>query len=430
MRRYLLVFLIIVLLSGCTTPGTDLPGGRSAPSDPTLEGAPTYTPAPTAMWTPAVVEAMPTPTWQPESAGGFTFVAPIGYEWLGNLNSLMFDTDGTLWLVNDLNVLSYRDGVWTPYLVDITDMLLGMDSQRRVWTTPYDGSLISAWDGTAWTVFGEAEGWTFIDAYQYTPVDPGILEDATGNIWVATAQDVRVLKDGRWEVITPTVMKLNVGNVEDSYPSFTIGLVDGEVWVGECDWSGPGPMGGSGIVRQTALGWQAVKIGNAGKGCVTKINQDTAGNTFIGIGNTLYWRLAGSSAWQSYKPDVVQSTGGEVRPGYVLNAAVDPAGQVWATFSMCGGASCDTAESTYIIGGGGDELAYPPRDPFYQDLVFASNGDAWLMGNFTNPELVYGRTTTPVRELLTAAVAQDADGQIWVIGQSRTQVGLWKLDGN
>jgi len=127
-------------------------------ADPTLENAPTYTPAPTAVWTPAPLIENPTPTWQPETVKPFVLVAPLTYEWLGNVNTLQIAADGTFWLINDINVLQYAGGSWQPYLMDITDIVIGMDNQHRVWTASYDGSLVSAWDGTAWVVYTEAKG--------------------------------------------------------------------------------------------------------------------------------------------------------------------------------------------------------------------------------------------------------------------------------
>ena len=429
MRRFIAILSCMLLLMGCTTPTAELPGGRSVLSDPTLENAPTYTPAPTAVWTPGPLAENPAPTWQPETVKPFTLVAPLTYEWLGNVNTLQVDADGTFWLINDLNVLQYADGLWQPFLTEITDIVIGMDSQRRVWTASYDGSYVSAWDGSNWVVYTESEGWLPIDMFQYTPVDPGIHEDGHGGLWVTTAQDVRRLKDGRWDIFTPEEMGFKVGATEDTYIGFNLGIVDGDAWVGECDWGGPGPMGGDGVRRQTSSGWQPVKLAN-NNDCATFIQQDNGGNKVVGMGDTVYWQFAGTTQWNRFSPGVVQTAVGEVRGGYVMNAAIDPQGRVWVTFSMCGGAACDTAEATYILTDGKPELAYPPRDPFYQDLLFTTSGDAWLLGNTTNPELVFGRTTTPNRGFMSVAAAQDASGQIWVVGHSSTQVGLWKLEGN
>lgn len=155
--------------------------------------------------------------------------------------------DGALWLVTEDGLArgAYED--WSVYLSDYIGQVVGIDADGRIWVVSEGTSSISAWEGTSQTVYTSDRGWTPVADDWYRQVGWGQV-DGMGRFWFSTYQDVRVFEDGRWRVFTTNDMGMGPAEFEDLIPEFNVTMMKdtGNVWVGECNWGGPGPFGGMG----------------------------------------------------------------------------------------------------------------------------------------------------------------------------------------
>ena len=404
---------------------TSTPAVQPSPS-PTA--APAYTPTPETAAKPSPSpETGPTaePPGDTTTIGPFRSVIAVSELLPGAVVHLATSSDGSLWLGTDQGVARIQDGTPTVYLSGYAGTLAGVDDVGRVWVVSEDTSEISAWDGAAWTGYGAGAGWTPIAHWTWSPVERGLFTDTLGRLWLATGQDVRVFDGQRWTVFTMEAIGMRAPEYEDTSVAFEIAILKGldEIWVGECEWLGPGPVGGQGVRRFDGEAWHEVDP-QVSSGCVEAITEDPSGMVWFGVGADL-WRYdqgSGDSARFSPPPDPPVDG---MRHGPVLDIGLDPSGNIWPTLMLCGGASCDR-EMYYRVRDGawtpiGEEILWGIQ------VVVDAAGTPWIFGWEGNvhriaadvPELAAEMNAQIVR------VTMDAIGRVWFVTRSGDQDVLW-----
>lgn len=399
--------------------------GPLEPTAPTI--IPTLTSAPTS--TPPFEPEKPIPSASPEVVEPIRRV-PLPEDFPQDAFSLLkASPDGTLWLWIEGGILKLQGDTWSPYVSDIDGYLVGLDENDLAWIVSPDNAQISAWDGAAWRVYSEEDGWLSLGVN--SRVQFGVVNDHLGQIWIATDEDVRVLAGGSWTVFGLADMGLEQMD-EDLWLDFTIAdpARAAEVWVGTCIWAGPGPMGGQGVVRYDGVSWR--RAGDeVASGCTAAIEEDGAGRVWIGLDEDL-WRFdPQADQWDRFEPPA--PTAG---PGSFYNAVgaimLDPIDEPWAEVLLCGGASCGGEVLFHIHEGAWIQVA--DQDSHYtRKLLFDAMGTPWLFVEAFDEGGIFRVEDDRLEKVSDLDIdAQsailDAEGRFWFVVQLEEGNELWILE--
>lgn len=370
----------------------------------------------------------------PLSAGPFRKVAVLPStisDWWGvDLHTL---PDGALCLITSEGYATYREGQWGTRLVDEGQTLVGVDASRRAWIFGETGDTIYVQD-TGGELIPADIGWLPI-------LDPralqgrGVVSDSQGNVWLATGQDVRVFDGAQWTVFTRETMGMPPAEWEDLLTEFTLTYVESQqqMWVGECDWGGPGPFGGSGARWFDGQAWRGAESPVA-DGCVNAITADAEGRVWIGMHHGLVYLFDQTSGeWREFllpEPE-------EYRRGYPAALSLGPDGAPWLLSALCGGASCDATRALYRLQGNRwievTGLRDYPEGLIYQGLtlpvLFDETSAPWFFMGMMAFRIVNNRLEQPpAADLNVWATTVDAAGKIWMVANTvNDEPALWVL---
>lgn len=356
---------------------------------PTTTSTSTPTPAYTSNATPASTPEV------------FRPIIPVEDVLTGQVQRLHASPDGALWLITDEGVARMQDGTWRVYLTDFTGELVGIDAAGRVWVvsedmmqiTAFRQSQDTAWDGASWIAYGADEGWSpvTLEDERYRGIGWG-QSDGMGGFWLTTPQDVRFFDGQRWKVFTPEAMGMGEVGPEALWATFAMEIAEstGMIWVGECDWGGPGPFGGQGVrwfdgstVSEAALttggqNWHGADS-PVGTGCVTVIEEDGQGRIWMGVDDRLWRYEPAFGEWTEFAPP--EPPVDWTRFGFAHAIALDPSNDPWPAMVLCG-ASCYGKIVLYRVQDGawtqiGEALEFGGFLPPHEVVVDAT-GTRWL----------------------------------------------------
>ena len=381
---------------------------------------PTVTPGPS-----------PTPTAEEITTGPFERVALVGEAFPGEPPALRMLPDGSVWLYDEQTVARLEDDGLEIVLSYIEGTLVGVDDFGRSWVVSEDTSEIASWDGGTWTVYDVEDGWApvSLEAVWWSPVNLGVYAGANDTLWLSTAQDVRAQRYGLWTAFTAEDMDMAAHDEASGWRAYAIEAArDGAViWVGACDYSGPGPMGGQGVRWFDVEAWEwRGSDAPVGAECVSVIKETDAGHIWVGANNDI-WRYDPAKAdWTRFTlPEPLLFVHNF---GHVLDITVDPSGDVWPLYQLCGGASCDGPAYLYHVHDG-DWSVVAESDWWYapmKKLVFDSAGTGLLFWDGAIYQLE-GETPVPVAAVDAQVAAVDASGQNWFVAPYEEQLFLWTL---
>ncbi|HNT74686.1 MAG TPA: hypothetical protein PKH77_06690 [Anaerolineae bacterium] len=336
--------------------------------------------------------------------------------------------DGTLWLATDQGIAKLEGNAWIVQLTGLNGTLAGVDGAGHIWVIDESHDEISAWDGNGWATYGADAGWVSMAGFWYADAIHWGQCDPAGRFWLATSQDIRVFDGERWTVFTSQDM--GMGEVPDPNgcaPSFQMTILKstGAVWVGECDHA-EGPCGGQGARWFDGQVWHGADS-PASQGCVAALQEDPAGNVWLGIHGALWQHIPSSGAWTSFAPPE------EVPYDYrshaaILDLAADPFGRLWVTELLCGAASCD-AQALYHVRDGVWTLVPRGADEYYVLMlrtITDVSGATWLFGDD-----IYRLTETdfgPSAGFRPMSAVMDTTGSVWFITREYPQDMLCIID--
>ena len=229
----------------------------SSTSTVTLTLEPTQTPAPTYTLVP-----LATPTTTATQSTSRTAEDTGPFRRVTSIPDLLPDpsedvqvralADGSVWVITNDAVMRWDGLTWEVVLSESGDVLAAVDDGGRLWVLRKDTSKIAAWQDGQWTTYDDNSGWT--DAYTsepswWAPSPWSAYSGPAGTIWLPMARDVRAFDGKKWSLYTLEVMGFPPPEWDEMDIIHRIAMREGgaEVWVGECYYSGPGPMGGQGV---------------------------------------------------------------------------------------------------------------------------------------------------------------------------------------
>lgn len=436
----LLITLFLFIISGACGSGVRVaPTGTSSPitaqtqkptetitpkpaasQTPTRTITPTNTPTPTHIITPT---RTPTPTLPPPQGVFLPFTSIVAVL-PGTVTGLYATVDGALWLVTDRGVANLVDATWNVYSADFAGKLVSVDEVGRVWVLNEDASEISAWDGETWAVFDQDAGWIPLVDW-FINVNWGEV-DGSGRLWLTTSQDVRVFDGERWEVYIPEDMGMGPPEFDDLVSDFVVNVLEesDEVWVGECDWGGPGPFGGRGVRWFDGETWQGANSPVA-SGCVTVIEEDSSGLVWVSLEGDLWRYTPTSGNWTRFSPPEPEDAN---RYGFATAITLDAVGDPWPIMAPCGGASCFIGVVSFHVNNGVWTQIAGREEYGPQRVVFGEDSTPWLFIDVGVYRVVED-VPRLASELFVQHLAVDAQGKVWVVAWHDDIEYLWVLEG-
>jgi hypothetical protein len=440
MRKKQLLILVfgILLISSCsqtqTSQVTSIPTETAqimdtaivySPSTPTIapSSSPTLTPSPA-----PTLSASPTH----EISGPFQVIASLGDlldDFSGTVEVRAIQ-DGSVWVISQHKVLRWDGETLKEILSSSHQRLADVDGAGRLWVLYPDGQEISALQDEDWSSYDASSGWRDTGPLDYSgwaPLSWSIHPGPGGTLWVPLATDVRSLDGNRWTVYTLEDMDFPAPDLEDvSIVHRLVTAPSGSlIWVGECYYSGPGPMGGGGVRWFDGQAWYGAD-GPVGANCVSAMHVDALGNIWVGAYMDIWRNDPSNQHWTKYS--LPHALFADYNFSYPLQLTVDQAGDVWVIMEMCGGASCGVATNLYRIQQGEWSLALESNNwvSSLQQLVLDANGQAWLFWE----NMLYrldGDTIEPVASINARGVGVSPAGTIWLVAKTEADTNLMVL---
>jgi hypothetical protein len=339
--------------------------------------------------------------------------------------------DGSVWIITSQAAMRWDGQAWEVVLSESEDMLAAVDDGGQLWVLRQDTSEIAAWQDGQWTTYGADSGWT--SAYTsgtswWAPAPWSAHNGAAGTLWLPMARDVRAFDGNRWSLYTLEDMGFPLPEWDDMDIVHLLAMRgDGaEVWVGECYYSGPGPMGGQGVRWFDGTTWHGAEA-PVGPTCVSAMEVDPAGNVWLGAADVVWRYEPAGQAWTPFRlPEALLLNYNFTHPRQLI---VDQEGDVWVIMQMCGGASCDGPARLYRIHDGEWSLIIAAQDwstPLKQ-LALDGSGLGWLFWEETVYRLEPG-SIEPVASIVARSVDVSPGGRVWVVAEYEDDATLWILE--
>ncbi|GAP16155.1 hypothetical protein LARV_03951, partial [Longilinea arvoryzae] len=378
---------------------------------------PTSTVAPAPTFTLA-----PSRTPLPPSTGPFKLVRGFDSQLIpGLLTTLTSDGKGRFWLSGPNDAVLLDPATGDAARVRFSRPPLGVDSGSRAWELAENGSYVSAWDGEDWTDYAEGLGWTPATVTQ-APLE--FRSDASGNVWLVTAADVRRFDGQRWRVFTPYEMGITLPWKAGVSTDLVLALGPDSTWVGSCDRAGGEPTGQGGLRRLQNDRWMDAGL-PALPACITALTAAPDGSVWVGLyGGTLWHFDTAAQTWSGplalpLPPDRTYYTN-------FLELPLDRDGNPWPLVELCTASGCGQQVTRFHLDENGNLQATGlSQEPPQQRLLFDATGQAWLLTPDSIGPLAEDGSFTPLEGLSVIAAAFDSGGRLWLAAESEGQLGLW-----
>jgi hypothetical protein len=337
----------------------------------------------------------------------------------------------SVWIISSQAAMHWEGRDWKIALSTSKYMQAAVDDGGQLWVLYPDISDISALHGEDWIIYGAGKGWVSAAGFEknwWAPEPWNVYNGAGGMLWTPMERDVRTFDGNRWNLYTLDDMGFPPQEDVDISIVHNLALVNGgaEVWVGECYYSGPGPMGGGGVRWFDGQTWHGMDA-PVSSGCVSALTVDQLGNLWLGASENVWRYEHTSQSWTEYSlPAAFLSDFNFTHPRQII---VDQVGDVWVGEQMCGGASCDVLAHLYRIHDGEWSLII---DALYwassfKQLVLDGNGQGWLFweGMFYRLD---GDLLEPISSIAARGVDVSPDGSIWVVAGIGDEASLQVLE--
>lgn len=388
------------------------------PPSPTDEPIPTPTPAPTS----TAELASPTPA---EASRAFGRVMDVSDIVPGEFRRF-HRTDDTVWLVTDAGFAQLDDGVWRASVNDVPGTPVGVDGANRPWVVSPDTKTISAWNSSSWTTYADETGWLPVASDDEPCHDGWMQPDGGGRLWLTTCRDVRAFDGDRWTVYSPADMGMAEVGPQESWATFTLEVAGSGVWVGTCDWGGPGPVGGQGVRWFDGETWRGADSPVAA-GCATDIVESNQGQVWIALDNRLWRHSPDTGEWTDLPPP--EPPIADMRFGFADALTLDPSGNVWPAMVLCGGASCYGSIVLYEVDGAewtqiGEPLDFGGGIPAPQVLADGT-GARWLSWAGSLYRLRDDVPESVPNLGFVRDIVVDGTGRVWLAVEDQGRSVLW-----
>jgi hypothetical protein len=345
--------------------------------------------------------------------------------------------DSTAWVITSQGALRWDNQTWEAMLSENEGGLASVDDRGRLWALLLNAGEIATWLNGDWATYGAESGWTeaptSAEMSWWTlasgmPASWRAYSDASGMVWLPTSRDVRLFDGENWSLYTLEDMGFPPPEMEDLgvIHLLAMGRDGADVWVGECYYGGPGPMGGQGVRWFDGETWREADA-PVGQTCVSAITADPAGNVWLGAHGSV-WRYGyADQSWTEFS--LPKELLGDFNFAYSRQLVVDGNGDAWVMMELCGGASCSGPVQVYRIHEGEWSLIIdaPYWDRPIKHLAVDGSGQGWL---FWDGEVyrLGGESLESAASIMARGVGVSPDGKVWVAAEEEGGAALWMLE--
>ncbi|MFQ5410624.1 MAG: two-component regulator propeller domain-containing protein, partial [Anaerolineales bacterium] len=218
----------------------------------------------------------------------------------GKIAGMHAALDGSVWVFTEHGFGRLQDERWIPEPLGSAQTPVGVDDAGRVWVLT-DGLMYARDIATDESVAAN-DGW-LPNPNPIGLAGRGVHTDAAGRVWLATWDDVRMFDGRRWTVYAPQDMGMAAPEDPDYFTPYALEVAHQSetLWVGRCDWGGPGPVGGGGARWWDSAAWQGADSPVA-EGCVLAIQEDNQGRVWVGVDADLWRYDPVAGEWQRFAP--------------------------------------------------------------------------------------------------------------------------------
>ena len=385
----------------------------------------TYTAAPSR--TPTTVPAGTlTPTSPQSESGPFSAVLTLYYLSPGLVQQLFLLNDHTAVLGGTFGIIKINLDSGVTELTRGYGELLGLGPQGRMWVLPKDGSTISAWDGQSWQDYGYRQGWLLAAQMEQSPLPtPALQIDPQGDLWLATAVDLRRFDGQYWHVITATESGISLpykAGVSTSIV-FDIDPTGGDVWEGSCNWQEQTPISGGGLRVYHDRHWSDPGF-PAASDCISGIKVRPDGSVWVAAGASLWLFDPLNSTWTEYPPPDPPDPG--MHYLYTEEIVMDPEGSLWPLTDLTDSSGMVRQKIRYKLQDDRWKIVRRLDGLTTQQLLFLPSGKVWTL----EPGIVLAwnkaESWNQLATLDFRAATQAPDGSVWLITSVKENPILWR----
>ncbi|MHB8194076.1 MAG: hypothetical protein ACYDGL_12470 [Bellilinea sp.] len=293
------------------------------------------------------------------------------------------------------------------------DRLLGIDATGRAWLSPSNGARIYSWDAEETKTYEFRHGWILNAAFFNPPLGGSrLVNGRPGEIWLATAADVRFFNGTRWRVFTAT--ESGIRYTRQAYVHTAIALAvnpnTGEAVAGTCDWRGDTMLTGGSMRRYDGQRWidAGFPLENP---CVNWLTAAPDGTIYAAVGGSI-WQKQGDKDWRELPLPKLSSF-----QYYTLveEIPLDLDGRPWPLLQVTD-LDGNVVDRIRFRWSGDTWHAVSFLDPIQrQQLVFLPGGRVWSLEQGE----IYAREPSGDWKLQAAmnyrAGAADPEGGIWLV---------------
>jgi hypothetical protein len=193
-----------------------------------------------------------------------------------------------------------------------------------------------------------------------------------------------------------------------------------QVWVGECDWGGPGPVGGGGVRRLVNGVWQSIGS-EFDYGCVSTMTKNSSDGIWFSLDEKVIQVDIKSGTIKTYP---IPNLNNDLRAGPVDDMTVNLDGSFYPLVQLCGGASCGNTIARYSEIGGNWELINQTTAAGFDQVIVFPNGVSWY---FSGQDLyqLSGTNKEKIAHLPFLSIVTDDQGKLWLLTMDKGQFLLW-----
>lgn len=304
------------------------------------------------------------------------------------------------------------------------DRVLGIDASERAWLTPSRGAKIYSWNGEETKSYEFRDGWILNASFFDAPLGGSRLVDGLpGEVWLATASDMRYFNGTRWRVFTAT--ESGIRYTRQAYVNTAIALAvnpnTGEAVAGTCDWMGSRMLDGGPVRRYDGRHWidAGFPLENP---CVNWLKAAGDGRIYAGVEGTI-WRMESQGEWEELTLPMLSESYTYSR---VEEMPFDLEGQPWPLMRVVD-ENGELVERIRFRLDGDNWETVSLLDPIRrQQLVFLPGGRIWSLEQGE----IYSLEISGVWKLRAAmdyrTGAADSEGGIWLISDVETEPLVWR----
>ena len=412
--------------------GTELPTNTASPTA-TLTATATITPTPEPTTTLTAGPSLTptqiprgtlTPTPLPIEAGLFRVVFSLRNMSPGLVNGIYPRSGQRAIITGSYGLLQVDIASGDVNELRTPNRLLGIDASGRAWLTPANGATITSWNGVQVNAYDSMDGWLLNARFFDVPLGGSrLVNGRAGEVWLATATDLRYFDGERWRIFGATESGLHRSREAYVHTALVLAVNPntGEAIAGACDWRGEAMLTGSSVRRYDGQIWNDAGF-PLDTPCLTGLLAAPDGAIYA-AGEGKIWRIKGASGWEELALPRLPS--GRYY-GLVEELTLDLEGRLWPLIQLTDADGVIFEKVRLRPQATGWEIARTLDRLERQQLLFLPGNRVWALEQSKIYALEASGEWNEQASLDFRAGGSDSEGGIWLVTDVETSPVIWR----